>query len=73
MDKDVPYFAGNVPNDMCTNCGHTDEIKDACPKCGCTEIRRLRRVTGYLTGDYIEAFNPGKRAETEDRVKHLKG
>ena len=73
MDKDIPYFAGNVPNDMCTNCGHTDEIKDACPKCGCTEIRRLRRVTGYLTGDYIEAFNPGKRAETEDRVKHLKG
>jgi len=73
MDKDIPYAAANVPNDMCKNCGWTDEIKDACPKCGCTEIRRLRRVTGYLTGDYIEAFNPGKRAETEDRVKHLKG
>jgi len=73
MDKDIPYFAVNVPNDMCTNCGYTAEIEDACPMCGCTEIRRLRRVTGYLTGDYKTAFNPGKQAETEERVKHLKG
>ena len=50
MDKDVPYFAINVPNDMCTNCGYTDDIADKCPMCGCKEIRRLRRVTGYLTG-----------------------
>lgn len=46
MDKDIPYFAVNVPNDMCTECGYTDEIGDSCPMCGCTEIRRLRRVTG---------------------------
>ena len=26
MDKDVPYFAINVPNDTCNNCGYTDEI-----------------------------------------------
>ena len=73
MDKDIPYFAVNVPNDMCTKCGFTAEIEDACPICGCTEIRRLRRVTGYLTGDYKTAFNRGKQAETEERVKHLKG
>lgn len=59
MDKDIPYFAVNVPNDMCTECGYTDEIGDECPICGCRKIRRLRRVTGYLTGDYIEAFNEG--------------
>lgn len=70
MDKDIPYFAINVPNDMCTNCGYTDDIADKCPMCGCTEIRRLRRVTGYLTGDYKTAFNKGKQQEVEMRVKH---
>lgn len=70
MDKDIPYFAINVPNDMCTNCGHCDEIGDKCPKCGCKKIRRLRRVTGYLTGDYKSAFNKGKQQEVEMRVKH---
>lgn len=71
MDKDIPYFAVNVPNDMCTECGYTDEIGDECPICGCRKIRRLRRVTGYLTGDYIEAFNEGKRQEVDYRVKHF--
>lgn len=70
MDKDIPYFAVNVPNDMCTECGYTDEIGQACPVCGCTKIRRLRRVTGYLTGDYTEAFNLGKQQEVEMRIKH---
>lgn len=70
MDKDIPYFAVNVPNDMCTDCGYTDYIDKVCPMCGCNKIRRLRRVTGYLTGDYIEAFNEGKVQEVEMRVKH---
>ena len=70
MDKDVPYFAINVPNDMCTNCGYTDDITYECPMCGCKEIRRLRRVTGYLTGDYKSAFNKGKQQEVEMRVSH---
>mgnify|MGYP002567472229 FL=1 len=70
MDKDIPYFAINVPNDMCTDCGYTDEINNACPMCGCPNIRRLRRVTGYLTGDYTEAFNKGKQQEVKMRVKH---
>ena len=70
MDKDIPYFAINVPNDMCTACGYTDYIDKECPMCGCTKIRRLRRVTGYLTGDYTEAFNEGKVQEVEMRVKH---
>lgn len=73
MDKDIPYFAINVPNDMCTNCGYTDEIGNECPMCECPNIRRLRRVTGYLTGDYTTAFNEGKQQEVEMRVKHDKG
>ncbi len=72
MDKDIPYFAINVPNDMCTNCGYCDDINNVCPMCGCGEIRRLRRVTGYLTGDYKTAFNEGKQQEVEMRVKHQK-
>lgn len=70
MDKDIPYFAINVPNDMCNDCGYTDDINDTCPECGSHSIRRLRRVTGYLTGDYKSAFNKGKQQEVEMRVKH---
>lgn len=71
MDKDIPYFALNCPNDTCLNCGFTDEFNDHCPMCGGTEIQQLRRVTGYLTGNYKTAFNKGKIAETELRVKHV--
>ena len=70
MDKDIPYFAINVPNDTCMECGYTDEIKDVCPMCGSPNIQRLRRVTGYLTGNYTTAFNKGKQCEVEMRVKH---
>ena len=70
MEKDIPYFAVNVPNDQCVACGYIDEIGDTCPVCGCGNIQRLRRVTGYLTGDYKTAFNYGKQKEVEDRVKH---
>lgn len=69
MDKDIPYFAINVPNDTC-ECGYQGVISDKCPKCGSTNISRLRRVTGYLTGNYKKAFNYGKQKETEDRVRH---
>ena len=70
MDKDIPYFAINVPNDMCMNCGYTDDLNTTCPQCGGEEIQRLRRVTGYLTGNYTTAFNKGKQQEVEMRVKH---
>ena len=70
MDHDIPYFAVNTPNDLCTECGYQGELGETCPQCGSTKIQRLRRVTGYLTGDYKTAFNYGKQKETEDRVKH---
>lgn len=70
MSNDIPYFAVNVPNDLCEDCGFTGEINDTCPQCGGTRIQRLRRVTGYLTGDYKTAFNVGKQQEVENRVKH---
>lgn len=71
MEKDIPYAAVNLPIDFCTDCGYEDEIAgEECPKCCGTHIKRLRRVTGYLTGDYKTAFNKGKQNEVEDRVKH---
>ena len=70
MDNDIPYFAVNVPNDTCLTCGYTDEFNDACPMCGGEKIQQLRRVTGYLTGNYKTAFNKGKQDEVEKRVKH---
>lgn len=72
MDKDIPYFAVNIPCDTCLDCGYTDEMNDTCYQCGCHNIQHLRRVTGYLTGDYKSAFNKGKIQETEMRVKHIK-
>lgn len=70
MDHDIPYFAINVPNDTCLECGYTDELGDECPICHSHNIQRLRRVTGYLTGNYTTAFNKGKQQEVKMRVKH---
>lgn len=71
MDKDIPYMAINVPNDHCEDCGYTGEFNEICPSCGSNNITQLRRVCGYLTGDYKTAFNEGKQQETEMRVKHM--
>ena len=46
MDKDIPYFAINVPIDECHDCGYTDEMGDTCPECGSHNVQHLRRVTG---------------------------
>ena len=71
MNHDIPYFAINVPCDTCLDCGFTGEFNDHCPTCGSENIQQLRRVTGYLTGNYKTAFNVGKVKEVEDRVKHI--
>lgn len=72
MDKDIPYFALNIPSDTCNDCGWQGEIGETCPECGSSNIGHLRRVTGYLTGDYKTAFNYGKQKEVEERYKHSK-
>ena len=46
MDNDIPYFAINVPNDHCLDCGFTGEFNEKCPICGSSNIQQLRRVTG---------------------------
>ena len=71
MDHDIPYFAINVPSDICLDCGFQGEINNECPKCQSDNIQRLRRVTGYLTGNYTTAFNLGKQDEVHHRVRHV--
>ena len=71
MDHDIPYFAINVPSDICLDCGYQGEINDKCPMCESSNIQQLRRVTGYLTGNYTTAFNLGKQDEVHHRVKHV--
>ena len=71
MDKDLPYFAINIDNSICLDCGYQSlEDFSECPKCHSTNTQCLTRVTGYLTGDYKTAFNEGKQQEAEMRVKH---
>lgn len=71
MDKDIPYFAINVPSTSCCSCGYIDaDMDNSCPVCGSTDLFSVKRVTGYLTGDWKKTFNFGKQAEAKDRVKH---
>ncbi|MDO7908221.1 anaerobic ribonucleoside triphosphate reductase [Paenibacillus sp. JX-17] len=74
LSQDIGYFSINHPIDRCTGCGYEGIIGSCCPQCGADEeqvhIQRLRRVTGYLTGDYKVRFNNAKQAEVRDRVKH---
>jgi ribonucleoside-triphosphate reductase len=76
MDKNMGYFSMNLSLDRCPRCGYEGIIGNECPKCFAKDetevhIRRLRRCTGYLTGDYQVRFNPYKQAEVRDRVKHM--
>ena len=75
MGVGIPYFAVNHSIDECMVCGYEGIIGSECPKCKSddeSKVKRLRRVTGYLTGDYKKRFNKGKQAEVLDRVKHGK-
>jgi ribonucleoside-triphosphate reductase len=71
MEHDVPYFAVNIPLNRCANCGEPMQEEDIeCPKCGCTDIIKLGRITGYLSTT-IEHFNVGKQQEFAHRVDHI--
>lgn len=74
LEQNISYFSLNHPIDRCSACGYEGIIGANCPACQRSEkevhIRRLRRVTGYLTGDYQTRFNAAKQAEVRDRVKH---
>lgn len=68
-DEGIGYGSINHPVDTCHNCGYKGVIYDKCPVCRSEAILRMRRITGYLTGD-LSSWNSAKRAEEKDRVKH---
>ena len=57
-------------SDSCDNCNkecpHIEQclygIGEGIP------FQRLRRITGYISGDYIRSFNDAKKKEVEDRI-----
>ena len=68
-DCDMGYAAINFPVDFCTNCNLLGVInEDNCPRCGSAAIRRVRRITGYLST--VDRFNDSKVSELKDRVVH---
>ena len=68
-DSGIGYGSINHPVDRCRDCGTEAIIYDKCPICGSHNISRIRRITGYLTGD-LDSWNSAKQAEEHDRVKH---
>ena len=68
-DEGIGYGSINHPVDTCHHCGYRGVIYDKCPICNSENILRMRRITGYLTGD-LNSWNSAKRAEEHDRVKH---
>lgn len=68
-ESDMGYAGINYPVDFCCDCNLLGVInEDTCPRCGSSQIRRVRRITGYLST--IDRFNDGKVAELHDRVSH---
>lgn len=68
-DEGIGYGSINHPVDTCHDCGYKGVIFDKCPVCQSENILRMRRITGYLTGD-LSSWNSAKRAEERDRIKH---
>lgn len=68
-DEGIGYGSINHPVDTCHKCGYKGVIYDKCPVCRSENILRMRRITGYLTGD-LSSWNSAKRAEEKDRVRH---
>lgn len=65
---DVGYAGVNFPIDECRVCGNAGLIENECKVCGSEDIRRIRRITGYLST--IDRFNDAKQAELKDRTVH---
>jgi len=68
-DCDMGYAGINFPIDECRACSYNGIIPDQCPQCGSTAVRRIRRITGYLSS--LENFNAAKKAEVRDREIHF--
>ena len=64
IKRGISYLAFNYPMDICNLCSETGTF-DNCPKCKSKDIKRIRRVSGYL--EDINYFSKGKKAEVKKR------
>ena len=72
MDRNnIGYCSVNHNRNRCMDCGYENaaDTLDTCPKCGCHNIDKLQRITGYLIGT-TDRWNSAKLAELNDRVVH---
>lgn len=68
-ESDIGYAGINFPVDFCTSCSYIGVInKEECPMCNSAAIKRVRRITGYLST--VDRFNDAKQAELHDRIPH---
>ena len=70
-DLGCNYIGINFPMDNCRHCNYVGRIMDICPVCGSQDVRRLRRVSGYLSEDV--SFTTGKKNELKKRTPHICG
>lgn len=69
-NNDCNYIGINFPLDNCCDCDYVGRISNKCPICESPNIRRLRRVSGYLAE--VNKFVRGKSIELQDRTIHFK-
>jgi len=50
---------------VCHKCGRFPGLKEACPKCGATDVDRITRVVGYYSK--VDNWNVSKQREGLDR------
>ena len=63
----ISYFGINFPLDVCEN-NHEGIFETFCSICGSEQIKRYRRVSGYISE--LNTFTVGKSAEEKDRQAH---
>jgi ribonucleoside-triphosphate reductase len=64
ISQGIHYLGFNYNLDICNDCD-TKGVFDACPECGCSNITRIRRVSGYL--EILDYFTEGKKHEEKHR------
>lgn len=66
--RGISYLGFNFPYDICNSCGYFGTF-DVCGRCGSGDIKRIRRVSGYL--EEMPYFTKGKQMEVEKRAANL--
>jgi ribonucleoside-triphosphate reductase len=60
--KGISYLGFNYPLYICNTCSASGTF-DICSQCGSSDIKRIRRVSGYL--EDLNYFTSGKKAEAK--------